>query len=183
MPKKAEEKIHILSPARAYLAPAKVMGPIVHPLVVPKSVAVQILLSGAEVHEYIPTTKKTIKLTLGNINDPARYEAAITKKPEVEPIVVTPVTRVGVPNIPAPEVKPVQVVENPAPAPVVEPVAPVVETTINDEPQQEPAFSIEFVYNEDGTVDETKIDWTKYSKNQRKEIRAKIIEHNATIVK
>ena len=53
MPKKIEETLHILTPYRGYIAPAKLMGPIVHPLPVTKSVAVQILMLGAKVFEYM----------------------------------------------------------------------------------------------------------------------------------
>lgn len=170
MPKKIEEKIHILSPSRAYLAAANVMGPIVHPLIVDKSIAVKILMSGAEVYEFIPKTKKTLKLTLGNINDPNRY--AVTEEVVVkpEPTPVAPVTRTGVPNIVEPVVK---VDPTPAEEPVVE------ETVVEDAPQE--TALIEFEYNEDGTVDETKIEWGKYSKNQRKEIRAQINQHNNSL--
>ena len=97
MPKKFEEKIHILSPTRAYFAPAKVMGPIVHPLLVEKKVAVQILMSGAEVHEYIPQNKKTIKLTLTNINDPHRYDTILPKVVKDAAPAIDPVLKHGVP--------------------------------------------------------------------------------------
>ena len=183
MPKKIEEKIHILSPTRAYLAPAKVMGPIVHPLLVDKRVAVQILMNGAEVHEYIPQNKKTIKLTLANINDPKRYENVIPKVIKEAAPAVEPVKRMGVPNV-KPPVEPVvetKVEEaTVASEPTIEPTVEV-ESAITEEAPQKSIFALTFEYNEDGTVDETKIEWNKYSKNQRKEIRAQINRHNESL--
>ena len=178
MPKKIEEKIHILSPTRAYLAPAKVMGPIVHPLLVDKKIAVQILMNGAEVHEFIPQNKKTIKLTLANINDSHRYDGVLPEiVKEVAPA-VEPVKRMGVPNI-TPPAEPV-VIET-----VVEEsnIEPVTEDEINPtkEVSQKLISTVAFEFNEDGTVDETKIEWNKYSKNQRKEIRAQINLHNESL--
>ena len=179
MPKKIEEKIHILSPSRAYLAAAKVMGPIVHPLLVDKSVAVNILMSGAEVYEYLPKTKKTLKLTLGNINDPNRYNELENTKPEVNTTPVTPVMRNGVPNIVETEViSESTTIENESTE-----ETPVEETTVVDDAPQESDSSIVFEYNEDGTVDESKIEWGSYTKNQRKEIRAQINQHNSSLTK
>ena len=54
MPKKVEEMLYILCPSRAYLYPAKIMGPIVHPLKLSKTAVIQLLMSGAEVYEFIP---------------------------------------------------------------------------------------------------------------------------------
>lgn len=169
MPKKIEEKLHILCTSRAYLAPAKVMGPIVHPLLVTKSVAVQLLMSGAEVFEYVPESKKTFKLTLGNINNPSRYDAI--KEPAPEEIPVEPVERNGVPTIVTP-------ISEPAPeegetSTEAAPSADVVEEVV--------VANIVFTYNEDGTVDESGIIWNNYSKNQRKAIRARINEYNASM--
>ena len=206
MPKKIEEKLHILSPYRGYLAPVNIMGPIVHPLVVEKSIVAKILMSGAEVYEYIPHTKQTLKLTLANINNPKRHSELNEKVIEVTPVTVAPVTRTGVPTI-EPEVKaeevtaPVveepttstEVEESTAPAEVEESATPAdnddateeeseIETD-NETETQQPATTFEFEYNEDGTIDENKIEWSKYSKNQRKEIRAQINQHNASLGK
>lgn len=195
MPKKIEEKLHILSPYRGYLAPVNIMGPIVHPLIVEKSAVAKILMSGAEVYEYIPHSKKTLKLTLTNLNNPNRYAELDAKVPEVAPVNVTPVTRTGVPTITEPEVKAEEVVapvveESTAPAEVEETATATEEedTATEEESEtetetQQPAFVIEFDYKEDGTIDEDKIDWSKYSKNQRKEIRAQINQHNASLAK
>ena len=194
MPKKIEERIHILSPYRGYLAPANVMGPIVHPLVVDKSIVAKILMSGADVYEYIPQNKKTLKLTLTNLNDPNRYTNPEVKPAETIAAPVAPVTKIGVPAMEEPEVKPAEVVE---PATEVEtetpsvdevPAAPVEETANSVEVEEtdatetaQPASAFVFEYNEDGTVNEDKIEWAKYSKNQRKEIRAQINQHNASL--
>ena len=200
MPKKIEEKIHILSPSRGYLAAANIMGPIVHPLIVDKSVAAKILMSGAEVYEYIPSTKNTLKLTLGNINDPNRYTALEPKVTEKPFTPVAPVTKTGVPNVTPPvvtEPEPEQKqdteeekdIEEPAAEEETEDTATAneevhavdVTVTAADETAQVSTDAFVFEYNEDGTIDETNIDWASYSKNQRKEIRAQINAHNASL--
>lgn len=153
MPKKVEEMIHILCTSRGYLYPIGIMGPIVQPLIVSKNSAIQLLMNGADVYEYIPKSKNTIKLTLSNINDNHRYDEV--KPEQVSQPIVEPVVKPGVSISPA-------ISEN----------AEVVEDSSSD---------FGFEYNEDGTVDESKIDWTKYTKNQRKAIRAKINEHNTSL--
>ena len=227
MPKKIEEKLHILSPYRGYLASANIMGPIVHPLVVEKSVVAKILMSGADVYEYLPHNKKTLKLTLTNINDPNRYDELNEKVVDVAPVTVAPVMRTGVPVISKTEetepdnaaaveetatvnelaannaveepdvTEPTTATETePGTAIAVEETSAEDESAANnavEEPDvtepttatetQQPAFAIEFEYNEDGTVNEDKIEWSAYSKNQRKEIRAQINQHNASLNK
>ncbi len=171
MPKKPTEMIHIVCPSRAYLAPAHVMGPIVHPLKVEKTVAVQLLMSGAEVHEYVPASKETIRLTLGNINDESRYNSI--KEPIPEEIPVEPIKKTGVP-----------VIEEPVVEQDVEPTEEVVEEVVSptiDNGEDDVVGSLVFSYKEDGTVDETTISWGNYSKNQRKAIRARINEYNASL--
>ena len=69
MPKKIDQSLYILSPSRAYLAPLKVMGPIVHPIKASKTSVVQLLLNGTEVFEYFPDSKRTLKLSLTNIKN------------------------------------------------------------------------------------------------------------------
>ena len=191
MPKKVEEKIHILCPSRAFLAPAKVMGPIVHPLQVTKSVAVQLLMSGAEVHEYNPYTKQTIRLTLANIKDDTRYNAIDTTA-AVAPkeVAVEPIKKMGVPNVQPKEPDEVKVEEVEEEITTTEEQQmPAVEDITSEESTatttvtstSDPVADLVFVYNEDGTVDETNIDWSIYTKNQRKAIRAKINEHNNSL--
>ena len=165
MPKKVEEMLYILCPSRAYLYPAKIMGPIVHPLKLSKTAVIQLLMSGAEVYEFIPKTKKTIKLTLGNINNPNRYESAI-ETTEVEEKPVEPVVRKGVPNLVTIDASSSEEESDTA--------------FINGHVQSDPVI---FEYNEDGTVDESKIEWSKYSKNERKEIRRLINEKNESLNK
>ena len=177
MPKKIEEKIHILSPYRGYLAPANVMGPIVHPLSVDKSVVAKILMSGADVYEYLPHNKKTLKLTLSNLNDSNRYNEVNHKPTKADNTPVAPVMKIGVPAMTEVEdIKP-EIKEETSTN-----LNPVIEEPIATETTQ-PASKFIFEYNEDGTVNENKIEWSKYSKNQRKEIRAQIIQYNASLTK
>lgn len=177
MPKKVEEMLYILCPVRAYLAPAKVMGPIVHPLQVTKSVAVQLLMSGAEVHEYNPHTKQTVKLTLANINNSERFDTVAPAKVAEKPVAVEPVMKAGVPNVPA-----VEPVEDSTEVEAVDVVASEPVNVSTEEVEVDPIKNFVFEYNEDGTVDESNINWSSYSKNQRKAIRAQINEHNAKVI-
>ena len=176
MPKKVEEMMYILSPSRAYLAPVRVMGPIVHPLKTSRSNVVQMLLNGTEVHQYFPDTKETLKLTLTNIKDPDRYKKAFQNTPikaenPVIPQFKEPITRVVTPEKnETPEIKE----ETPAPEAKEEEIPNTEEKEFN---------LIEFEFNEDGTVNETNIHWSNFTKNQRREIRMEITKINDSIQK
>lgn len=194
MPKKVEEMMYILSPSRAYLAPVRVMGPIVHPLKTSRSNVVQMLLNGTEVHQYFPNTKETLKLTLTNIKDPDRYKKAFQNTPTkaespVLPQYKEPITKV---------VK----AENPVIPQFKETITKVVTPEKNETPEikeetsvpeakeeeipttEEKKFNlIEFEFNEDGTVNETNIPWSNFTKNQRREIRMEITKINDSIQK
>lgn len=194
MPKKVEEMMYILSPSRAYLAPVRVMGPIVHPLKTSRSNVVQMLLNGTEVHQYFPDTKETLKLTLTNIKDPDRYKKAFQNTPTkaespVLPQYKEPITKV---------VK----AENPVIPQFKETITKVVTPEKNETPEikeetsvpeakeeeipttEEKKFDlIEFEFNEDGTVNETNIPWSNFTKNQRREIRMEITKINDSIQK
>lgn len=152
MPKKIDQSLYILSPSRAYLAPLKVMGPIVHPIKASKTSVVQLLLNGTEVFEYFPDSKRTLKLSLTNINDEDRELKAFGDSVvEIEPP-VDPVTKTGVPKI-----------EN----------EDVIEE--ESETQESPSENkYHFEINANGKVDESKITWSKYTKEERQEIRAEI---------
>ena len=194
MPKKVDEMMYILSPSRAYLAPVRVMGPIVHPLKTSRSNVVQMLLNGTEVHQYFPDTKETLKLTLTNIKDPDRYKKAFQNTPikaesPVLPQYKEPITKV---------VK----AENPVIPQFKETITKVVTSEKNETPEikeetpaseakeeeipttEEKKFNlIEFEFNEDGTVNETNIPWSNFTKNQRREIRMEITKINDSIQK
>lgn len=171
MPKKVEEKIYILCPYRGYIAAAKIMGPIVHPLQVDKTVAIKMLMTGAEVHEYDPKTKETIKLTINSINDPKRFWNAkhpVTNGTPVNTVVKTGV-QVGIPKV--------EKVTEPEP----ESTEPTIEETVQELETKEATQLVTFEYNEDGTVNENVINWSMYTKSQRKAIRAQITAHNASV--
>lgn len=194
MPKKVEEMMYILSPSRAYLAPVRIMGPIVHPLKTSRSNVVQMLLNGTEVHQYFPDTKETLKLTLTNIKDPDRYKKAFQNTPTkaespVLPQYKEPITKV---------VK----AENPVIPQFKETITKIVTSEKNETPEikeetpaseakeeeipttEEKKFNlIEFEFNEDGTVNETNIPWSNFTKNQRREIRMEITKINDSIQK
>lgn len=177
MPKKVEEMMYILSPSRAYLAPVRIMGPIVHPLKTSCSNVVQMLLNGTEVHQYFPDTKETLKLTLTNIKDPDRYKKAFQNTPikaenPVIPQFKEPITRVVTPEKnETPEIKEE---ETPAPEAKEEEIPTTEEKKFN---------LIEFEFNEDGTVNETNIPWSNFTKNQRREIRMEITKINDSVQK
>ena len=177
MPKKVDEMMYILSPSRAYLAPVRVMGPIVHPLKTSRSNVVQMLLNGTEVHQYFPDTKETLKLTLTNIKDPDRYRKAFQNTPikaenPVIPQFKEPITRVVTPEkSETPEIKEE---ETPTPEAKEEEIPTTEEKKFN---------LIEFEFNEDGTVNETNIPWSNFTKNQRREIRMEITKINDSIEK
>lgn len=177
MPKKIDEQMYILSTSRAYLTYIGVMGPIVHPLKVSKSAVVKTIMSGAEVYEFIPKTKKTLKLTLGNINNPDRYEELKTEE-EVAQRIIAPIEKPGVPvktadPIKAPDGTPIENLES-------NEVTPPNKEPIEDNSDAEVAteFTMPEFIIDDGKVNESNIMWSSYTKSQRREIRAKINEIN-----
>lgn len=202
MAKKNPEYIHVLCTSRAYLAALNMMGPIVHPLKVTKKQAVALLMSGAKVYEYIPGSQLTFELTLSNVNDKSRYD--FLKQDEMKKKAVQPTTSVGIPVQPvevksevekkeeAPVVEtPVQpepevitpAVEEEAPADPEPEVAPIVEEPVVEEQVVETAVSkvdsYEFTLNENGKVDESKINWNEFTKEERKALRTRINSINA----
>lgn len=196
MPKKVEEMMYILSPSRAYLAPVRVMGPIVHPLKTSRSNVVQMLLNGTEVHQYFPDTKETLKLTLTNIKDPDRYKKAFQNTPTkaespVLPQYKEPITKVVkaenpvIPQFKETITKVVTPEKNETPEIKEETSTPAPETKEEEIPTTEEKKSnlIEFEFNEDGTVNETNIPWSNFTKNQRREIRMEITKINDSIQK
>lgn len=164
MPKKPTEYIHILCRDRAFLEPINIMGPIVQPLKVTKKAAVAMLMNGATLYEYDIPTKKTLKLTLTNINDPNRYATEVPTQKIPEP--VTPVIKSGVTNM------------------IVE--TPEVTSDENVDDDGVKPFNVdeyEFTFNENGTVNESTIPWTSYTKEERKALHNKIRELNAAAKK
>lgn len=196
MPKKVEEMMYILSPSRAYLAPVRIMGPIVHPLKTSRSNVVQMLLNGTEVHQYFPDTKETLKLTLTNIKDPDRYKKAFQNTPTkaespVLPQYKEPITKVVkaenpvIPQFKETITKVVTPEKNETPEIKEETSTPAPETKEEEIPttKEEKFNLIEFEFNEDGTVNETNIPWSNFTKNQRREIRMEITKINDSIQK
>lgn len=196
MPKKVEEMMYILSPSRAYLAPVRVMGPIVHPLKTSRSNVVQMLLNGTEVHQYFPNTKETLKLTLTNIKDPDRYKKAFQNTPikAESPVLpqykesITKVVKAENPVIPQFKETITKVVtpeKSETPEIKEETSTSVPETKEEEIPttEEEKFNLIEFEFNEDGTVNETNIPWSNFTKNQRREIRMEITKINDSIQK
>lgn len=196
MPKKIEEMMYILSPSRAYLAPVRIMGPIVHPLKTSRSNVVQMLLNGTEVHQYFPDTKETLKLTLTNIKDPDRYKKAFQNTPTkaespVLPQYKEPITKVVkaenpvIPQFKETITKVVTPEKNETPEIKEETSTPAPETKEEEIPttEEEKFNLIEFEFNEDGTVNETNIPWSNFTKNQRREIRMEITKINDSIQK
>lgn len=195
MPKKVEEMMYILSPSRAYLAPVRVMGPIVHPLKTSRSNVVQMLLNGTEVHQYFPDTKETLKLTLTNIKDPDRYKKAFQNTPTkaespVLPQYKEPITKVVKAENPViPQFKETitkVVTPEKSETPEIkeeETSAPEVKEEEIPTTEEKKSNLIEFEFNEDGTVNETNIPWSNFTKNQRREIRMEITKINDSIQK
>lgn len=200
-----ERKIAITVNYRGWITLLNVMGPVVHPITVTEKKALQLVMSGAEVVEHIKGGQ-TIKLTLDNVRDPRRYASleakpiAVDKKPGVPinkanqlPKASVPTTPPNVEKDPEPDPAPVVVppakVKEPEPEPVqeepvvVEESAPAVPVAEPEPPAEEPvgplAKDYEFSYNKNGSVDETKIPWQDFSKNQRRLLRERINHINA----
>ena len=186
MPKKVEEMMYILSPSRAYLAPVRVMGPIVHPLKTSRSNVVQMLLNGTEVHQYFPNTKETLKLTLTNIKDPDRYKKAFQNTPIKAENPVIPQFKEPITRVVTPEKSETLEIKEETFTPEIkeeETAAPKAKEEEIPTTEEKKSNLIEFEFNEDGTVNETNIPWSNFTKNQRREIRMEITKINDSIQK
>lgn len=173
MPKPIEESLYILVHNRGYLAPLKMTGPVLRPILVPKTIARNLIMNGCDVYEYVPNSEYTVKLTPTNINDPHRLDGiaisvANTKKPMVknnEPKITPEIEKLKAVQVPVPdEIRDLNI-------PKVQPA-----TVIADQPNPEDYI---FEYNEDGTVNESVIDWGKFTnKTVRRAIRNRITAIN-----
>ena len=173
MPKPREEYLYILVSNHGYLAPLKMMGPVVRPIKVPKKIVCQLIMNGCTVYEYIPFSKETVKLTYENINDPHRLDGITVEVPEVKPVVDM---------TPPPEPVVEETKSEPEPIPVPEELEniqiPEVQPAPNVIERPDPQDYI-FEYNEDGTVNESVIDWKSFTdKTERRAIRTRINEIN-----
>lgn len=180
MPKKIEEFLYILCPDRAYIAPIHMMGPIVQPLQVSKPDVAQMLLNGNTVYEYDLKTKNTFRVSMENLNkavhaDPKPVSMGNSiKRENTIGVTITPNTAPVADVVNSIEVEDTEVVTE-EPNVSIEESAETTSTTDTAE------FSFE--YNEDGTVNENKINWASYSKTERKSLRAAIVKHNEGLVK
>lgn len=177
MPKPApERKISVTVNYRGWITLLNVMGPVVHPIAVTEKKALQLVMMGLDVTEHVKKTGMTIKLTLDNIRDPNRYAVADSNAVHVE-------KKKGVPNLKAnpqidkkPEWTPPK---QPDPEPEPVPETPQPQSEDVEETTGLLAKDFEFSFNKNGSVDETKIPWADFSKNQRRLLRDRINEINA----
>lgn len=198
MPKPREEYMHILCRDRAYLAPLGQMGPIVHPLKVNKKAVVKLLINGCTVYEVNPATGATVELTLTNINDNSRFEKQSQTASPTEPsapVKPTPVT--GVSTEPSDAPAPADPETSQSEEQVVEDeksgTSESAEASQDSRPSTEehetgtaqksdPRSKVEayeLVIKENGRVDETKIDWSGLTKEERRALRNRINTVNA----
>ena len=152
MPKPIPEYIYIVCPDRAYFSPIKTMGPISRPLKVSKKAATRMVMSGAHVYQYELGTGQTSLLTPENVRDAKPIDAKPIPAPAPpEEKPEDPIPDLEPENIPKVETKPIDV-----------------ETMV-------------FEYNANGKIDETKIAWGNYTKEERRAIRARINEINSKV--
>lgn len=178
MPKKVSEPLRIICTDRAYLEPLKVMGPIVHPVCVEKKIVFDLLMRGAHVKEYYPNEKVYLDLTVTNLNDADRFAKAfpnLNNTPINEPIYRSEKSGVHtdteIPNNNTPvQDDPISNDSNHA-VNVPESNLPVSDADF--------AKSVNYSYNENGTVNESNINWKEMTKGQRKAVRAEIDRLNA----
>lgn len=195
MPKPREVYMHILCPDRAYLAPLKLMGPVVHPMKVNKKAVIRMLTYGCTVYEVDLKTQSTVKLSLTNINDEHRFESTPEAEPKSEQVPApVPMTHSeGIPNlvpaVPETDESKKQVVEDTTgksesadTSSETRPSVTETGTTQNGNDQSKEkdlVESYELTINENGKVDETKIDWSKFNKEERRALRNRITAINA----
>lgn len=156
------KKLYIKTPYMGYIAALQMMGPIITPMQVTESQAINMLKSGMRnIIEYNPTTKMTRPLTIINIGKPWENE-------KDEKTTSTPVAKAAAA---APQ-EPTVLTGAPAPAKEEVPQAApeVVETA-----------SVADQFNANELIDESKVDWNSMTKAQRREMRAKIEAQKAAL--
>lgn len=159
------KKLYIKTPYMGYIAALQMMGPIITPMQVTESQAINMLKSGMRnIIEYNPTTKMTRPLTIINIGKPWENE----KDKETTS---TPVAKA------APAAAPQE--------PTVLTGAPVPPTKEAEVPQAAPEVvetaSVADQFNANELIDESKVDWNSMTKAQRREMRAKIEAQKAAL--
>lgn len=92
------EKIWVKIQKPGYIPQLGMQGPIPNPIQIPRATAKSLLVSGVQVYQYDPDTKKTVELTLATVFGKKNKEKdpAPTKEPEKVPDNQEPVSFSGV---------------------------------------------------------------------------------------
>jgi hypothetical protein len=138
-----QEYLYIVSPTNGFISQLNMAGPIRHPLKIAKHMVRGMLMSGVPLFAYDLETKKTVQLTLQNVND----ENLFNKE--------TPESRANA---------------------VEEPVTVTEDKGVNIKNDDLPL-------NDDGTVNENAIQWSRYSSKQKRKLKAQIERINSEAVK
>ena len=154
-----DKRIYITTPSKYYLDPLSMYGPINAPLPITISAAKSLLYRGITLFKYDPETKTSERLTLANINKPKSLSSNYSNRPMTSTVVKdnTSVIEEGVVKS--------EVVSG---------------VPINTKPFD--PSTLNYDYNEDGTIDDNNIPWSNYLKVERKAIRAYIEDYNANLL-
>jgi hypothetical protein len=167
---KPTDEIFVRINRNGYIPIIGICGPIPNPIKVKTEVCLKLVNAGIDVHQFDPETKQTVKITRENVFDDAKFAkkkaaSVQTQVPIVNPS--APINLAGVVKKEEPKV------EEAAPAPVVEEVAPVVEEPVVE--------TTEVVAEEEATTEteEVKVEeseeapantnnYNKYNKNNKR---------------
>lgn len=152
-----EKKIYITTPSKYYLDVLSMYGPINAPLPITISAAKKLLYRGIPLFKYDPETKSTEKLTLANLNVPKVLSVKnITSKNDT------------VSNLKSNETELKLETES---------STGIIVSTSKFDPS-----TLNYDYNEDGTINDESIQWNNYLKAERKLIRSFIVDYNTNIL-
>ena len=179
MPKKVEIYKYIVCTDAAYLAPLKMMGPVKRPVKISGTDIMKMLMGGCHIAEYDFESKTYSTLTVEKLREDMRKANPSVPNKTTPQVIHEPEVEEEIPAknpVEPQEIAPVIVEETPT-APVEEDENPKWEDEADTTVSKVDAY--EFVLNEEGKVDESKINWSDFSKAERKALRARISEVNS----
>lgn len=186
-----ETYLYITTNYMGYLSAIKQHGPIVHPAKVKREEAIALMLAGAPIIVHDPATKMTYPLTMDTMNKTTKEATRVIPEPMTETVLKGAPKGAGDLGIsnPPKQVEPKtthsleKIIAEQQAATTESASKPVVSDVKVDEPNEEKPTKVsleEVISNiKTGTMTESDVHWSDYTKAERRQIRATITEISA----
>lgn len=184
-----ETYLYITTNYMGYLSAIKQHGPIVHPAKVKREEAIALMLAGAPIIVHDPATKMTYPLTMDTMNKTTKEATRVIPEPMTETVLKGAPKGAGDLGLSNPpkqvEPKTTHSLEKIIAEQQAAKTEPISETVVNDANDEEgieenPTTKIsidEVIENiKAGTMTESDVHWSDYTKAERRQIRAIITE-------